>query len=400
MDGIAVSVESFRIGLEALGHTVYIFCPKRPEPFIEPNDRVYRFFSLPSISYEQYRDTFPFTPKHIRLVSSLNLDIIHTFTQTQIGLFGTFMAHRKGIPLVTTCGADFDLAKDYKRFVIAPPIMLLGTTLATQKLLLGKELRKFLKPSFRVSRWLDRSTRIAAGFYADQCDITTVPSRKSYKDLAPYMKKRPIVLPCGTDLRLVPDESKALSIRKQYGFSDETVAFVSASRLVREKRIEFVIKAYARLSAEDKEKSRLVVIGDGPDADSLKELAKELEVSDKVIFVGRVEHKRVLEIVSACDVYVHASLRETQGLVLNEAAACGKPLIMIDREVNDILHEGENGFFAEDTLTDYSQKMAELLHNKELRTKFGRKSKEFAKATDLKEAAKPLESLYSSLLHN
>lgn len=400
MDGIAVSVESFRVGLEELGHTVYVFCPKRPEPFIEPNDRIYRFFSLPSISYEQYRDTFPFTPKHIRLVSSLNLDIIHTFTQTQIGLFGTFMAHRKSIPLVTTCGADFDLAKDYKRFIIAPPIMLLGTTLATQKLLLGKELRRFLKPSFRLSRWLDRSTRIAAGFYADQCDITTVPSLKSYKDIAPYMKKRPIVLPCGTDLRLVPDASKALSIRKQYRFSDKTVYFVSASRLVREKRIDFLIKAYAKLSEKDKEKSRLVIIGDGPENDALRYLVEGLGISDKVIFIGRVEHNRVLEVVSACDIYVHASLRETQGLVLNEAAACGKPLLMIDREVNDILHEGENGLFAENTLTDYSQKMAKLLNDHELREKYGRKSRQFAKATDLKEAAKPLEAIYNSLIHN
>ena len=77
MDGIAISVESFRLGLEALGHTVFVCCPKRPEQFDEPNNRIYRFSSLPSFSYEGYRDTFPFMPEHIRSVNSLRLDIIH-----------------------------------------------------------------------------------------------------------------------------------------------------------------------------------------------------------------------------------------------------------------------------------------------------------------------------------
>lgn len=400
MDGIAVSVESFRLGLEALGHTVYVFCPKRPEPFTEPNNRIYRFPSVPSLSYEQYRDTFPFTLNHYRKVTNLKLDVIHTFTQTQIGLFGTFIARRNQIPLVTTCAADMAIVNDYKRFRFGLLPMVAGITMATQSFMSRKNLRTFLKPSYPLGKWLMRSVCVAAAFYNDQCDITTVPSMKTFQSIAPFMTKKPVILPCGTDLSLVPDESKALATRKQYGFSEKTVYFVSASRLVREKRIDFVIKAYAKLSEKDKERSRLVIIGNGPDADSLKELAKKLGVSDKVVFVGRVEHNRVLEIMSACDIYVHASLRETQGLVLNEAAACGKPLLMIDREVNDILHEGENGLFAENTFIDYSQKMAKLLNDRELREQYGRRSRQLAKATDLKEAAKPLEAIYSSLLHN
>jgi 1,2-diacylglycerol 3-alpha-glucosyltransferase len=400
MDGIAISVESFRVGLEELGHTVYVFCPKRPEAFIEPTDRIYRFPSIPSISnYDQYRDTFPFTLKNIRAISKLKLDVIHTFTPAQIGMFGVFLSKRNHIPLVTTCSADFELIYDYKRLAVFPLALAIGTSLAAKKIMSPRTLFHFFKPSYPFIKWLDRSTRISAGFFNDQCDITTVPSIKTEKEIAPFMKQKPVVLPSGTDLRLVP-KKESKEIRKKYALPEDITLFVSASRLVREKRIDFVIRSFAHLSLVDQKKSGLVIIGDGVELSSLKKLAHRLGIFDKVFFLGRIDHKRVLEVISGCDIYVHASMRETQGLVLNEAAACGKPLIMIDREVNAILHEGENGLFAENTISDFTRKMEKLLIDPELRSTYGRKSKEFAKSTDLKEAAKPLADLYGSLLHN
>jgi 1,2-diacylglycerol 3-alpha-glucosyltransferase len=400
MDGIAISVESFRVGLESLGHTVYVFCPKRPERFTEPTDRIYRFSSIPSISnYDQYRDTFPFTPKHIRAVSKLNLDVIHTFTPAQIGMFGVFIAKRNHIPLVTTCSADFELIYDYKRLVVFPLTLAIGTSLAAKKIMSPRKLFHFFKPSYPFIKWLDRSTRISAGFFNDQCDITTVPSIKTEKEIAPFMKQKPIVLPCGTDLGLVPKE-RAKNLRKKYGLPEEVTLFVSASRLVREKRIDFIVRAFANLSIADQKKSALVIVGDGVEMKAIKYLAERLGILNKVIFTGRLEHKYVLEVVAACDIYVHASLRETQGLVLNEAAACGKPIIMIDREVNDILHDGKNGLFAENKITSFGKAMTRLVGDKELRYRFGKKSEEYAQKTGLKEAAKPLSDLYGSLLHN
>lgn len=400
MDGIAISVESFRVGLESLGHTVYVFCPKRPEKFTEPTGRIYRFPSIPSISnYDQYRDTFPFTPKHIRAISELKLDVIHTFTPAQVGMLGVFLAKRNHIPLVTTCSADFELIYDYKRLVVFPLALAIGTSLAAQKIMSPRDLFHFFKPSYPFIKWLDRSTRISAAFFNDQCDVTTVPSIKTGKSIAPFMKQKPVVLPSGTDLSLVPKE-KGKTIRQKYNLPEDITLFVSASRLVREKRIDFLIRSFAHLSLLDQKRSGLVIVGDGDDAGPLKKLVDRLDISDKVFFLGRVDHKKVLEVVSACDIYVHASLRETQGLVLNEAAACGKPLIMIDREVNDILHDGENGLFAQDSISSFTRAMTRLLDDEKLRDKFGKKSKEYAQKTGLKEAAKPLADLYGSLLHN
>src|SRR5258708_5260103 len=303
-DGIAISVESFRTGLEANGHTVFVFCPKRPEPYREPNNRIYRFISLPSLSYEGYRDTFPFTPKHIRVISSLNLDIIHTFTQTQIGMFGAFLAQRNHIPLVTTCGADFDLVNDYRRTTIAPLLLSLGTGLAIQKFMSLTALRYFLEPS-PPNVWLNRMIRVSAAFYNDHCDLTIVPSLKTYHSIAPYMQKPPVVLATGIDLRSVPKKVDTKGFRRQYGIDEQKVLFVSSSRLVREKRIEFLIRSYALLPKELRAKTELVIVGDGPEKQALTRLVTKLHLADTIVFTGRVLHQQVLEIVSACDIYIH-----------------------------------------------------------------------------------------------
>lgn len=398
VDGIAISVESFRIGLESLGHEVFVFCPKRPEPFVDPSQNIYRFPSLPSLAYEQYRDTFPFTPKHIRDVSKLKLDIVHTFTPTQIGLFGVFIAHRNKIPLVTTCSADFELINEYRRFGIAPFILALGASIATRRLLSLSDLKLFLKPAYPLKKWQERMAAAAYAFYNNQCDLVITPSLKTKRTIAPYIKTKVTILPCGIDLGLVPDKKDYADVRGQYGIDKEAVVFVSTSRLVREKRIDFLIRAYSLLSSDAKEKSTLLVVGDGPQASYLKNLTKDLGLEEKVIFTGSVEHKRVFEIVSACDIFVHASLRETQGLVINEAAACGKPLVMVDRDVNTVLREGENGFFAKDNILDFSDKMSKLLSNIELRTRYGSESRSLAKNTSQEQVALQLSRLYENLI--
>src|SRR5262245_55828113 len=118
-DGISLCTETYRAGLEALGHEVFVFCPKRPEPFVEPTKRIYRFRSLPSVFYEGYRDTIPVRGKHRRYIASLNLDIIHTFTPTQIGVLGMHLAKKHHIPLVTTSNFDVDLIHEYKLMWLA-----------------------------------------------------------------------------------------------------------------------------------------------------------------------------------------------------------------------------------------------------------------------------------------
>ncbi len=396
-DGIAISVEEYRAGLAKLGHTVFVFCPKRPEPFIEPSDSIYRFRSLPSVVYEDYRDTFPFSRKHVKFVNSLNLDLIHTFTPMQIGLFGVYIAKRSGTPLVSTCNIDIDLVKEYRMLGVFAPVIAAGTSISSNKLMSRSNLKRLLKPSRSIDRWLERMVGVTAAFYNDQCDIVTVQSEKMKKAIDPYMKKPTVVLPVGTDLNLVPKNPSVKSIRNRFGLPLDHTLFISSCRLVKEKRVDFLIRAYAKLSVKDKEKSALVIVGEGPLGRDLKKLSHRLGLDKNVFFTGLIDHKQVFEIVSSSDIYIHASLRETQGLVLNEAAACGKPLIMIDKIANPVLKDRENGFFSENNINDFSRKMKILLNDEERRVKYGKASKKRAIVTSQENVSKKLDNLYKSI---
>jgi glycosyltransferase involved in cell wall biosynthesis len=141
-----------------------------------------------------------------------------------------------------------------------------------------------------------------------------------------------------------------------------------------------------------------VIVGEGREYDRLVKLASGLGLANQVVFVGRVDHSEVLRIVTACDIYVHTSLRETQGLVLNEAAACGKPLIMIDRDVNPVLQDGENGLFADNSVKSVSETMKVLLEHGDKRERFGKRSLELAKTMSKEIVSKKLADLYEKVL--
>jgi glycosyltransferase involved in cell wall biosynthesis len=87
-----------------------------------------------------------------------------------------------------------------------------------------------------------------------------------------------------------------------------------------------------------------VLVGDGPDRDALENVA--LMTGARVLFAGERSWERVVEAYVAADVFALLSSRETWGVVVNEAAACGLPLLLSDRvgAAHDLLVDGDNGF--------------------------------------------------------
>src|SRR6185503_9963066 len=87
----------------------------------------------------------------------------------------------------------------------------------------------------------------------------------------------------------------------------------------------------------------LVLVGDGPERDDLARLASTLGV--RLTLAGDRPWEEVVEAYVAADVFALLSDRETWGVVVNEAAACGLPLVLSDRvgAAGDLLRDGENG---------------------------------------------------------
>jgi teichuronic acid biosynthesis glycosyltransferase TuaC len=97
---------------------------------------------------------------------------------------------------------------------------------------------------------------------------------------------------------------------------------VSVGHLIPRKGHDLVIKAMELLPD-----MQLLIVGQGPDYNSLRELSRTLGVADRVQFLGAVAHEKMAEVYSAADALVLASSREGWANVLLEAMACGTPVV-------------------------------------------------------------------------
>ena len=91
-DGIAISVETSRQQLEAMGHEVYIMAPAPSLRYKEKNKRVIRFPAVKGLFYEDYLTSLFFPPQALRKIEKLKLDIIHFHTPGQMGFLGAYYA--------------------------------------------------------------------------------------------------------------------------------------------------------------------------------------------------------------------------------------------------------------------------------------------------------------------
>ncbi|CAN5167164.1 hypothetical protein BH18ACT12_BH18ACT12_18980 [soil metagenome] len=130
-------------------------------------------------------------------------------------------------------------------------------------------------------------------------------------------------------------------LRAGDGFMPDDVVVLSVARLVREKGLDTLILAAA---ATGDERIRIVIAGAGPGSEQLRELAQELGVA--LTLLGDLPQENLAEAYVKADVFALLSLHETWGVVVNEAAASGLPLLLSDRvgAADDLLRDGENGF--------------------------------------------------------
>lgn len=131
--------------------------------------------------------------------------------------------------------------------------------------------------------------------------------------------RRLLTLRNGVDLnRFKPLDRK--SIRDELGV--EGALWLCVGHLVEIKGVHIAIEALAGVKGVE-----LMVIGDGPEANALSELAADLDVVDRVHFVGPKNHEELARYYNAADALILASRREGMPNVMLEALACGTAVL-------------------------------------------------------------------------
>jgi len=144
--------------------------------------------------------------------------------------------------------------------------------------------------------------------------------------------------------------------------------------------------------------AKLLFVGDFDYRETLEAMAAESKYPDRIIFTGAMPREDLGVAYDALDAFVFPSLKDTQGWVLHEAAHAHLPIVLIDREVSEVVEDGKNGYFAKNNATDVARKVVELLSSPTKRAKFGDRSKELAVRFTEKKQVRKLEKLYEQVI--
>jgi len=134
------------------------------------------------------------------------------------------------------------------------------------------------------------------------------------------------------------------SLRKQYGIELEEKVVIHISNFRKVKRVQDVIYTFEKLA--NKVDSKLLLIGDGPEYSSIVQLVNKLGLTDRVLFLGK--QKNISDLLSISDLKLLLSEKESFGLVLLEAMACGVPCIGTDiGGIPEVIEHDQTGFIVE-----------------------------------------------------
>ncbi len=143
-----------------------------------------------------------------------------------------------------------------------------------------------------------------------------------------YKVKKHEVIHNGVNFKEIDDKIiEKNTARKKFGLNINDFIIVSVGRLDKIKRFDFLVKIFADVQ-KNKTNSKLVIAGDGVEKQNLLNLAKEYNVSDKLILLGNISN--VTDLYCASDVVVITSKSETASLVFIEAQRCNVKCVISD----------------------------------------------------------------------
>jgi glycosyltransferase involved in cell wall biosynthesis len=367
--GVEVSIETFRKELEAMGHQVFIFAPESPG-YKDKNPKVFRFKSQRLIENPEMYYAFAFLPvsRNFKEIDHFKLDIVHAHTPFSLGLLAKYISERQIIPLIYTHHTHYP---------------------------------EYVKAYFGEELLLPYLAKIYSTWFVNNSNAVIAPSLKIKKLLQDYGVKKTIqihILPTGINLKFFKKSVKnRQNLRKKLKISPETKILLSVSRIGKEKNIEFLIKAFHELLKRRKD-VLLLLVGDGPILEHLKKISQKLGIAPFIKFAGRIPSEEVPFYYQSSDVFLFASLTETQGIVILEALGCGLPVVALkDDAFSDVVLDGKNGFLIKKQSPKiFAQKITSILNNPTLYKKFSDSALKTAQKFSEKKVVEKLVEIYKT----
>lgn len=320
VNGVVSSIVTLQKELEAHGHTVFVITNHKAFLSTQREGNVLRLPGLELKWLYGYKLSTPYHFSAKEEIRKMNLDIIHVHTEFGVGLFARIVAHSLDLPMVSTYHTMYE---DYTHYINKFEI---------------EEVDKLTK------RFASNYSRMLS----DSCQGVIAPSDKTKEALLRYGIHAPIyVIPTGLSLKrfdpALYDEVRIRKLKERYAIKEEDRIVAYVGRVAKEKSIDLLIEAFAYV--EDAS-MKLLIVGGGPQLEELKARAAQLQLEERVIFTDRIANEEIVDYYFMADVFVSASLTETQGMTFVEALACRLPVFARpDEPLEDLIDEGESGYY-------------------------------------------------------
>lgn len=194
------------------------------------------------------------------------------------------------------------------------------------------------------------------------------------------------------NLKMKTDKKKK---RNELGINENSIVILNVAEMIKRKNQKTILKAFAKIKCDN---AILLICGRGKLEKNLKRLAKKLNVSHKVKFLGF--RNDIGEILFASDIFVFPSFQEGLPLAVMEAMSCNIPVICSDIRGNkDLIIDGENGFLIPcNDINGFAQKIEQLCKDKVLRVKIGKRSANLISKYDISNVIDIMNKIYAQVL--
>ncbi|MDR3206977.1 MAG: glycosyltransferase [Oscillospiraceae bacterium] len=319
VDGVSGAVENYaRLSQAAHGNS---FVVTNTQPGVDDGERPYPVLRIPSLGVSRsfdYRIGLPFGLRAPRRIADLKPDLLHVHSPFAQAILARRIRRRTGAPIVMTYHTRFSF-----------------------------DVKKYLKAD-----WLCKIACRLIAIQFELADEVWAVSRGAADDLAALGYSGPcLVMENGCDL---PDglvtPQRLAEARAMLG-ADGVPTLLYVGRMMWYKNVKLILDALARLSAEALP-FRMVFAGDGYDAAEIRAYAEQAGLTDDAVrFVGKVSDRALLRaLYASADLFVFPSAFDTSGLVVQEAASCACPSLLLRGScAAERVTDGVNGFLCEES---------------------------------------------------
>jgi 1,2-diacylglycerol 3-alpha-glucosyltransferase len=353
--------------LQEKGHQVAVIAPSETAySTFKKMDQidVYGIPSLPILNYPNVRFPIPFLLKYRvkRILNSFNPDIIHLQDHFSIARAVVQVNKKAAVPII---GTNHFMTENLTSFVHS------------------EKWKRKLSTYF----W----TRFSKVF--NQLLLVTTPSETAARLIRPKLHVEVIPISSGIDLEKFNPVGETSAIREKYSIPGKPI-LLFVGRLDPEKNIEEIIHAVAL--AVRKVDFYLVIVGRGIKKSALEHLAKELGISDRIIFTGFVPDADLPFIYKLSRCFIISSIAELLSLSVLQGMASGLPVIAANLgALGELVHNKVNGYlYIPGDINMIVQCITEIISQDEICANMGKKSLEFSYEHDIHKTVEAFEKIY------